>query len=244
VFSALKFVPLELKMSTTISENTDVIPCNASANFRRYMFATELKSDDKTEYVWNPEEASYFKKLPEFNEPGSYRHMLVIRRAIIGPSAKEGSTNLISVEMTCPDTETLTFPMVYLTQGDEPQSVVDLTFSDGPPSTLKFILSQGTGPVHLVGYHFVERVMVDDFDYGSSDEEEGLEEELSEDDNKMARDIVFNQRIREGIWNQKRKAMWSQGKRMTTTQNCNDSVAVGESDNEPVESFKEANGKN
>ncbi|ODN06524.1 Nucleoplasmin-like protein ANO39 [Orchesella cincta] len=166
-------------MSTTNSANGDVTP-RISPESRRYMFAVELKAGSRTEYEWDPVNSSFLKKQPEADENEAFRQTLVIRRAVIGPSAKENETNMVSVEITDPETETVTFPMVYLTQGKELQSTVDLTFPEQPLIKVKFILTQGTGPVHLVGYHFVERIVVDDPDYEAEEAEEVEEDEMED----------------------------------------------------------------
>lgn len=154
------------------------------------MFTVELKAGSRTEYLWDPKTVKYVLKQAETEEAelDGYRQTLMIRRAVIGPSAKENETNLVSVEVEDTDAgQTDTFPLVYLTKGSNTQALVDLTFPEQLNVKVKFILLAGSGPVHLIGYHFVEKLPADDPDYVSEADEDldaegdeiDTEEELS-----------------------------------------------------------------
>jgi len=103
-----------------------------------------------------------------------------LRRAIVGSSAKEDESNLVSVEVMDPDVnEKTSFPLVYLSKGKESQASIDYSFPEIEELGVTFKLEEGSGPVHLVGYHFVERVPGD---YSDADEEEVGEEEEEDDE--------------------------------------------------------------
>jgi len=174
-------------MSFMNSMNGDVeLPRGADA--RRYLFALELRADSQSEFRWTPESAlEKYTNIPEIHPDRNeiLRHSLVLRRAIVGPSAKENESNLISVEVMDPEVNgKSSFPLVYLSKGKESQALIDFSFPEIEDIGVTFTL-KGAGPVHLIGYHFIERVPGD---YGEADEEEVGEEE--EEDDEMSPEAV------------------------------------------------------
>jgi len=153
---------------------------------RRYMFALELKAGSRTEFKWNAETAMADKLVPAGDTEG-VRHTLLLRRAILGHTAKENEANLITAVVEDPDVkEAVSFPLVYLTKGKESQCKLDLTFPEVQDLGVSFNLTEGSGPIHLVGYHFVERITSDDEDYNGEAEEMDEEEDAEADPEKMA----------------------------------------------------------
>jgi len=146
---------------------------------RRYMFAVELKAGSRTEYVWSPEVAmESYKNVAEPQDYEVLKHFLILKRAIVGASAKENEGNLVSVEVDDPEVkEKVAFPLVYLTKGKDSQAPVDLSFPDVSELGVKFTLTEGAGPVHIIGYHFIDRVPTDPED---AQDDEGEEEEDEE----------------------------------------------------------------
>lgn len=74
---------------------------------------------------------------------------------VLGPSAKEGEENWVNVEVTDPEGLDSKFPLGCLIRGKESQTLVDLAFPDVRDVRVKFTLVEGTGPVHVVGYHLI-----------------------------------------------------------------------------------------
>jgi len=94
---------------------------------------------------------------------------------------------LVSVEVVDPEVnEKTTFPLVYLSKGKESQALIDFSFPELAELGVTFTLEEGSGPVHLIGYHFVERVPSE---YSEADEEEVGEEE-EEDDEMNAENVA------------------------------------------------------
>jgi nucleophosmin 3 len=170
-----------------------------SGEGRRYMFALELKAGSRTEYKWTPELALENYKpqgIPEAQETEMLRHTLLLRRAVVGSSAKENEGNLVSVEVEDPDViENTAFPLVYLAKGKEAQAPIDLTFPEVNELGVTFTLSEGSGPVHIIGYHFVERVPGDYNSEAEDDDMDGEGEENVDEDEPISKENITEQLV-------------------------------------------------
>ncbi|XP_044743148.1 nucleoplasmin-like protein isoform X2 [Chrysoperla carnea] len=134
-----------------------------------YFYALTLQGAKASE-SWDPE-----TKATDDYQGG---HKLVIRQAVLGPEAKEGELNVIQVEaMTWKDTIKIPVATLKAGAGGQSQCLLELTFPD-PPVT--FSLSQGTGPVHIIGHHLIGSP-IEEFDEIDEMEEEMLDEEEGED---------------------------------------------------------------
>ncbi|CAL8104633.1 unnamed protein product [Orchesella dallaii] len=229
-------------MFCLLSENAEIVPCVA-AETRRYMFATALSTETQSEYEWDARKTPYINKQPETKKNEAFRQILVIRRVILGPTAKEGEKNTISVVIDDPEEETESFPMIHLSKGKEVQAMIDLTFPDRTNVNVKFVLTEGTGPIHLIGYHLIERLVVDvSYEANEADvttEDEGLDDKLSEEDAKMVRSLAHK------LGNQMKelaeREASSKPKKVKKSQDLNKSVVLEdiESESEPDKSEEE-----
>lgn len=122
----------------------------------------------KASEVWDPE-----AKGAEDYQGG---HKLIIKQALLGPDAVDGETNVIQVEaMTWK--ESIKIPVAVLKAGTSGQVLLDLSFPD-PPVT--FSLTQGSGPVHIIGHHLIGSP-IEEFDEMDEMEEEMLDDEEGEE---------------------------------------------------------------
>ncbi|KAF2884433.1 hypothetical protein ILUMI_21731 [Ignelater luminosus] len=132
-----------------------------------YFYALTLKGAKASE-VWDPE-----AKGAEDYQGG---HKLIIKQALLGPDAVDGETNVIQVEaMTWK--ESIKIPVAVLKSGTSGQVLLDLSFPD-PPVT--FSLTQGSGPVHIIGHHLIGSP-IEEFDEMDEMEEEMLDDEEGEE---------------------------------------------------------------
>lgn len=115
------------------------------------------------------------------------RQSLHIERIILGKDAKDNELNLVSAEVNnalAPvEYRKSSFPMAYLTKGKEWQSSMHLSFPYhyfGSEVNVKFELTEGSGPVHIIGYHLVEPQPIDYPDDSEDEAEEVTDEEEGE----------------------------------------------------------------
>merc|ERR1712243_423673 len=95
-------------------------------------------------------------------------HRLLIKSAILMPSAKENEVTVVQIESEGYRGKSVTVPICAMGGGVDLQKYVDLLVPG--PSKMKII--HGEGPIHLIGSHCVDYM--------------GLQEEESEDEKKDA----------------------------------------------------------
>merc|ERR1711911_102346 len=79
-------------------------------------------------------------------------HRLLIKTAILMPTAKKDEVTVVEIESEGYNKQKLTVPICAMKGGSDLQKYVDLLIPG--PSKIKII--HGEGPVHLVGSHCVE----------------------------------------------------------------------------------------
>lgn len=135
-----------------------------------YFYGITLKGE-KNSFTWD---ADLLKaEHDEIVGGADNSHKLLIKQILLGPEAKDGELNVIEVEaLTIRDK--VKIPIAVLKADGQRQISVDLEFPDSP---VIFTLTQGTGPVHLLGEH-LEQLQ------GEVDlhEEEDLDDEEDEND--------------------------------------------------------------
>lgn len=105
---------------------------------------------------------------------GEPTHKLLIRQILLGAAAAEGEMNVIEVE-TITVKDKLKIPIAVLKVGETRHLKVELDFPDSP---VTFRLTQGKGPVHLLGQHLEQL----------QEEEMNMEEYEEEDDDDEVSD--------------------------------------------------------
>ncbi|XP_071743942.1 nucleoplasmin-like protein ANO39 isoform X1 [Lepeophtheirus salmonis] len=150
------------------------------------------------EFVWS---ATLDKKNPEHNwSPpdsdsedidDSIIHKLRIKNAFLSSKAKkEDEFNTIELETTGYKEEEIKCPLVMMKSSSTSQCTVDLSFN----RSVKFTLTEGNGPIHLVGSHILEfgrngkeepedeGAGVEGGSEGEAEEEEEADEEMTEEE--------------------------------------------------------------
>merc|ERR1712098_377605 len=130
------------------------------------------------EYSWEPstlepeaKEEDQEKEGPKV-KPG---HRLLIKSAILMPTAKENEVTVVQIESECYKGKTVTVPICAMKGGVDLQKYVDLLVRG--PSKMKII--HGEGPIHLIGSHCVDYMGLQEEESEDEDEDEG------EDENEM-----------------------------------------------------------
>merc|ERR1712183_363059 len=122
---------------------------------------------------------------------GKPGHRLLIKSAILMPTAKKDEVTVIRIESEGYNKQKVIVPFCAMKGGSDHQKYVDLLV----PSAAKLKIIHGEGPIHLVGSHCVDYFgFKDEDDEDDSDEEEegdteneGMEtEEVTEKGDKKA----------------------------------------------------------
>eukprot|EP00092_Neocalanus_flemingeri_P020202 GFUD01021876.1.p1 GENE.GFUD01021876.1~~GFUD01021876.1.p1 ORF type:complete len:228 (-),score=64.63 GFUD01021876.1:255-938(-) len=147
---------------------------------QEYLWSCTLSGSDK-EYSWAPEDPTTEGKEDEENDgnvkPG---HRLLIKSAILMPSAKKDEVTIVQIESEGYNKKTVIVPICAMKGGSDYQQYVDLLV----PTKAKFSLLQGKGPIHFLGSHCVDFSGFRDVEAGDSEEED----EATEDDVEMEED--------------------------------------------------------
>merc|ERR1712098_211666 len=93
-------------------------------------------------------------------------HKLLIKSAILMPSAKKDDINIVQIETEGYNKEKVKVPVLAMRGGSDLQTYVDILV----PSNAKLTLIKGEGPVHLIGSHCIDY-------YGSEDGEADYDED-------------------------------------------------------------------
>merc|ERR1712096_1206 len=138
-----------------------------------FMWSCTLTGSNK-EYSWDPAVTETGVKEGEEKEgekealrvkPG---HRLLIKSAILMPTAKKDEVTVIQIESEGYNKQKVIVPFVAMKGGSDLHKYVDLLVPG--PAKLKII--HGEGPINLVGSH-----VVDYFGFKDEDDEEDSEEE-------------------------------------------------------------------
>merc|ERR1711970_768286 len=99
-------------------------------------------------------------------------HRLLIKAAVLMPSAKVNEVTIVQVESEGYKKEKVVVPICAMKGGQNLHQYVDLLL----PTQAKFSLLQGEGPIHLVGSH-----CVDFFGYRETDDDDAEDDSAEED---------------------------------------------------------------
>merc|ERR1711982_98188 len=135
------------------------------------------------EYTWNPEDPADTAEDDEKDPSVKPGHRLLIKAAILMPSAKTDEVTIVQVESEGYKKEKVVVPICAMKGGQNLHQYVDLLV---PSSQAKFTLLQGEGPINLVGSH-----CVDFFGYRETeddDEDESAEEDVDKEKGDEAED--------------------------------------------------------
>merc|ERR1712142_272915 len=127
---------------------------------QEYLWSCSLTGSNK-EFKWAPED-------PAENES----HRLLIKSAILMPTAKKDEVTVVQIESEGYKQEKLTVPICAMRGGVDLQTYVDLLV----PCPAKISLLQGEGPIHLSGSHCV------DYDGYKEVDDDGGDHEVTEDE--------------------------------------------------------------
>ena len=153
----------------------------AGANIEEeYLWSCTLSAANK-EYVWEPKEPEDFKGEVK---PG---HRLLVKTAILMPSAKKDEVNIVEVECEGYNKKRVKLPIVAMKAGVDCQKYIDILVP-GFPATIKIV--QGEGPLHLVGSHCVENFADQEDEDDDDDEMEasGTEDETEKEAGDKAKE--------------------------------------------------------
>ena len=115
-----------------------------------FLWSCTLTAENK-EYAWSPEDPA--DDDDDDDDPSvKPGHRLLIKTAILMPSAKEDDISVIQVETEGYNKTKVITPMCAMKAGEHHQQYVDLLV----PHKATFKLIQGAGPISLVGSHCVD----------------------------------------------------------------------------------------
>merc|ERR1712098_540333 len=112
---------------------------------QEYLWSCSLTGSNK-EFKWAPEEPAE-KESSDDNLPIKASHRLLIKSAILMPTAKKDEVTVVQIESEGYKQEKLTVPICVMKGGQDLQTYVDLLV----PCPAKISLLQGEGPIHLIG---------------------------------------------------------------------------------------------
>merc|ERR1711972_936574 len=136
-----------------------------------------------------PESKDEEKEGPKV-KPG---HRLLIKSAILMPTAKKDEVTVVQIESEGYNKQTVTVPICAMKGGVDLQKYVDLLV----PGPAKMKIIHGEGPINLIGSHcvdyygFKEDEESDDDDEEEGDTENEMETEEQEDKTKKSGDKKF-----------------------------------------------------
>ena len=172
---------------------------------QEYLWSCTLSGSSK-EFMWSPEEPVE-KDSSEDNLPIKANHRLLIKNAILMPTAKKDEVTVVQIESEGYKQEKLTVPICAMKGGKDFQNYVDLLV----PCPAKISLLQGEGPIYLIGSHCVDydgykEVDDEDDDEATEDEEAAESEAMKESEESKGTPS------KEGSGSTKRKASGDQPK--------------------------------
>lgn len=136
-----------------------------------FLWTCSLSGANK-EYTWAPD-VKVGEDKDRSVKPG---HKLLIKSAILMPSAKTDEVTIVQIETEGYNKEKVVVPICAMKGGSNHQQYIDLLV----PSQAKFSLLQGDGPINLLGSH-----CVDFFGYRDLDAESDEDDVAGDDDAGM-----------------------------------------------------------
>ena len=114
-----------------------------------YLWSCTLSGSSK-EYKWAPEDPS--DSMEDDDPKVKPSHRLLVKMAILMPTAKKDEVSIIQVESEGYNKEKVVVPICAMKGGQDLQKYVDLLI----PGPAKLTLLQGEGPIYLAGSHCVD----------------------------------------------------------------------------------------
>jgi len=136
-----------------------------------YLWSCTLSGESK-EFSWSPEDPADTKDDDENDPSVKPGHRLLIKNAILMPTAKKDEVTIVQIEGEGYKKSKIMVPICAMKGGKDTQQYVDLLV----PCPAKLTLMQGEGPIHLVGSHCVDFYGYRDTGAGDY-EDEGTEDE-------------------------------------------------------------------
>jgi len=141
----------------------------SSVTSEEFLWSCDLTAAKK-EYSWAPQDP--VKEGEDTDEEGKPTHKLLIKSAILMPTAKKDEVNIVEIESEGYNKEKVKVPILAMKGGNDLQTYVDLLV----PNNAKLTLIKGEGPIHLIGSH-----CIDFFDNMAGEaDSEGEDEEMEE----------------------------------------------------------------
>jgi len=141
----------------------------SSVTSEEFLWGCDLTAAKK-EYSWAPQDP--VKEGEDTDEEGKPTHKLLIKSAILMPTAKKDEVNIVQIESEGYNKEKVKVPVLAMKGGNDLQTYVDILV----PNNAKLTLIKGEGPIHLIGSHVIEFF---DNMAGEADSE-GEDEEMEE----------------------------------------------------------------
>ena len=169
---------------------------------QEYLWSCTLTGSNK-EYKWSPEGDKEKKDYDE-EVPLKASHRLLVKSAILMPSAKEDEVTVVQIESDGYNKQKVVVPICAMKGGRDLQKYVDLLV----PCPAKISLVQGEGPIYLIGSHCVDFYGYKDVDEDEDDEDEATADEDAAEDEAMEEESkeAKNSPAKEGSGSSKRKA--------------------------------------
>ena len=116
-----------------------------------FLWSCTLTGSSK-EFTWAPEDPADQDEEDESDPTVKPGHRLLIKNAVLMPSATADEVSLIQVETEGYNKTKVVVPFVAMMGGRDYNSYIDLLI----PKKATFKLIQGEGPISLVGSHCVD----------------------------------------------------------------------------------------
>merc|ERR1712082_481331 len=179
-------------MGTHISESASFVPflkmsgVVASNNVEEeYLWSCTLSGESK-EFSWSPEDPADTKEDDEADPSVKPGHRLLIKTAILMPTAKKDEVTIVQIEGEGYNKSKVMVPICAMKGGKDTQQYVDLLV----PCPAKLTLMQGEGPIYLVGSHCVDFYGYRDNGAGDDEDEDEATEDEGDVDASEAEDLV------------------------------------------------------
>jgi len=144
-----------------------------------FLWSCSLSGATK-EYTWAPDDPADVAEDDEKDPSVKPGHKLLIKSAILMPSAKTDEVTIVQIESEGYNKQKVVVPICAMKGGSDLQQYVDLLV----PSKAKFTLLQGEGPINLLGSHCVDFFGYRDMDADSEGEETGEEDDVEMEEGK------------------------------------------------------------
>jgi len=150
-----------------------------------YLWSCTLSGETK-EFSWSPEDPADTKDDDENDPSVKPGHRLLIKTAILMPTAKKDEVTIVQIEGEGYNKSKVMVPICAMKGGKDTQQYVDLLV----PCPAKLTLMQGEGPIYLVGSHCVDFYGYRDTGAGDDENEDEATEDEGDVSMNEAEDLV------------------------------------------------------